>query len=57
MRKEIEQVADTLGKYLLKCLPKYDDHQSFSESVVSRIHQNFPNVASLVFNVIYLCFI
>lgn len=56
MRKEIEQVADTLGKYLLKCLPKYDDHQSFSEAVVRRIQQNFPEATSLIFNIIYLRF-
>ncbi|KAH8417165.1 hypothetical protein KR222_005490, partial [Zaprionus bogoriensis] len=33
MRNEIGQVADTLGKYLLKCLPKYDDYETYSEAV------------------------
>lgn len=37
MRNEIQQVADTLGKYFLKCLPKYDDYETYSEAVVRGI--------------------
>ncbi|XP_017007430.3 uncharacterized protein [Drosophila takahashii] len=33
MRDNIEQVAETLGKYLLKCLPLYEGYEEYSEAV------------------------
>ncbi|XP_060648430.1 uncharacterized protein LOC132786061 isoform X1 [Drosophila nasuta] len=33
MRPQIEETAETLGKYLFKCLPKYDDYESYSDAV------------------------
>lgn len=41
MRNEIQQVADTLGKYFLKCLPQYNDYETYSEAVVRRIFKIF----------------
>ncbi|XP_060648431.1 uncharacterized protein LOC132786061 isoform X2 [Drosophila nasuta] len=41
MRPQIEETAETLGKYLFKCLPKYDDYESYSDAVYSmRFSQN-----------------
>lgn len=34
MKDSIEQVAETLGKYLLKCLPLYEGYEEFSDGVV-----------------------
>ncbi|XP_017052849.1 uncharacterized protein LOC108096011 [Drosophila ficusphila] len=40
MKENIEQVAETLGKYLLKCLPLYEGFEEYSEAV-HKIHPKF----------------
>ncbi|KAH8359879.1 hypothetical protein KR093_009301 [Drosophila rubida] len=45
MKSEIAQVAETLGKYLLKCLPKYDDYETYSEAV----HNIQPKIVDLMY--------
>ncbi|KAH8359878.1 hypothetical protein KR093_009302 [Drosophila rubida] len=40
MRPQIEETAETLGKYLLKCLPKYDGYETYTDAVHS-LHSKF----------------
>jgi len=40
MKDNIEQVAETLGKYFLKCLPLYEGYEEYSEAVVRNISIN-----------------
>uniref|UniRef100_A0A6P4EUV9 Uncharacterized protein LOC108045631 isoform X2 n=1 Tax=Drosophila rhopaloa TaxID=1041015 RepID=A0A6P4EUV9_DRORH len=39
MKENIEQVAETLGKYLLKCLPLYEGFEEYSEAVFKQGHR------------------
>ncbi|KAH8399632.1 hypothetical protein KR215_010152, partial [Drosophila sulfurigaster] len=45
MKPEIAQIAETLGKYFLKCLPKYDDYETYSEAV----HKIQPKIVDLMY--------
>ncbi|KAH8311360.1 hypothetical protein KR044_005917, partial [Drosophila immigrans] len=42
MRPQIEETAETLGKYLHKCLPKYDDYETYSDA--HSIHPKYVNL-------------
>ncbi|XP_017104283.2 uncharacterized protein [Drosophila bipectinata] len=46
MKESIEQVAETLGKYLLKCLPLYEGYEEFSEAV----HKIQPKIVDLMYS-------
>ncbi|KAH8307819.1 hypothetical protein KR059_000320 [Drosophila kikkawai] len=48
MKVNIEQVAQTLGKYFLKCLPLYEGYEEYSEAVVSSFSRNLVPLEDLV---------
>ncbi|KMZ05834.1 uncharacterized protein LOC6729602 [Drosophila simulans] len=45
MKENIEQVAETLGKYFLKCLPLYEGYEEYSEAV----HKMQPKIVDLMY--------